>query len=128
MLWVRMPALTLLHQLRLAWPEGHMHRRAFDHGSAMTDTCCMQVPRPDDVKLLLFCLLWPPSCFVSDATDKQGGVAPLSAGPYLLAQASTQITSVHMQVNFGGEPECQAESQWVALACTASSPILSLWR
>ena len=30
------------------------------------------LPRADDVKLLACCLAWPPSCFVSDATDKNG--------------------------------------------------------
>ena len=96
--------------------------------AAQNGTCRLQVPRPDDVKLLLFCLLWPPSCFVSDATDKQGGSAPLRSEQCLLAQASTQVTSMRMQVNFGGELECQAGSQWVALACRASSRIPSSWR
>lgn len=32
----------------------------------------MHVPALDDMKLLVACLAWPPSCFVSDATDKSG--------------------------------------------------------
>ena len=96
--------------------------------AAQMGTCCMQIPRPDDVKLLLFCLLWPPSCFVSDATDRQGGSAPVRSEQCLLAQASIRITSMHLQVNFGGELGCQAESQWVALACRASFRTPSLWR
>ena len=37
--------------------------------------CCrprVQLPRADDIKLLVCCLAWPPSCYVSDATDKNG--------------------------------------------------------
>ena len=49
-------------------------------------------------------------------------------GILLLAQALTRSASMHMQVSFGGELECQAESQWVALACRASFPTLFLWR
>ena len=30
------------------------------------------VPVPSDIKLLAASLMWPPSCFVSDATDKHG--------------------------------------------------------
>ena len=49
----------------------------------------IRVPRADDVKLLVCCLAWPPSCYVSDATDKNGALVvadlhvekqPLSAG------------------------------------------------
>jgi hypothetical protein len=32
----------------------------------------LKVPTFDDTKLLVACLLWPPACFVSDATDAQG--------------------------------------------------------
>ena len=32
----------------------------------------IRVPKADDVKLLVCCLAWPPSCYVSDATDKNG--------------------------------------------------------
>ena len=32
----------------------------------------LKVPTFDDIKLLAACMLWPPACFVSDATDAQG--------------------------------------------------------
>jgi hypothetical protein len=32
----------------------------------------IRIPVLDDVKLLTACLIWPPSCFVSNATDKKG--------------------------------------------------------
>lgn len=36
----------------------------------------LQIPNFADTKLLAACLLWPPVCFVSDATDAQGALAP----------------------------------------------------
>jgi hypothetical protein len=32
----------------------------------------IRIPVLDDVKLLVACLIWPPSCFVSNSTDKKG--------------------------------------------------------
>ena len=32
----------------------------------------IRIPVLDDVKLLVCCLIWPPSCFVSNSTDKKG--------------------------------------------------------
>lgn len=32
----------------------------------------VRLPRADDVKLIFMQLAWPPSCYVSDATDGQG--------------------------------------------------------
>lgn len=32
----------------------------------------VHLPCADDIKLLVCCLAWPPSCYVSDATDKNG--------------------------------------------------------
>lgn len=31
-----------------------------------------RVPATDDIKLLVICLAWPPSCYISDATDVNG--------------------------------------------------------
>ena len=38
----------------------------------LCDCIRLRVPRFDDAKLLAACMLWPPACFVSDATDAQG--------------------------------------------------------
>ena len=38
----------------------------------LCDCVRLQVPVFDDAKLLAACMLWPPACFVSDATDAQG--------------------------------------------------------
>jgi hypothetical protein len=35
----------------------------------------LRLPALNDAKLLLAALVWPPSCFVSDATAKTGGLA-----------------------------------------------------
>jgi hypothetical protein len=32
----------------------------------------VMTPQVDDIKLIVACLAWPPSCFVSDATDRTG--------------------------------------------------------
>ena len=37
----------------------------------------LRIPGFTDISLLAACLLWPPACFVSDATDAQG-MLPLS--------------------------------------------------
>ena len=42
--------------------------RCFWDGKTRT----FRVPVADDVKLLAICLAWPPSCYVSDATDSEG--------------------------------------------------------
>ena len=34
--------------------------------------CTLRVPAFNDTGLLAACLLWPPACFVSDATDAHG--------------------------------------------------------
>lgn len=59
-------------------------RRIWDKATASTQAQLgtavkMPVPRFDDVKLLVACMAWPPSVFVSDATDAQGALPPLSA-------------------------------------------------
>ncbi|KAK9916442.1 hypothetical protein WJX75_002644 [Coccomyxa subellipsoidea] len=52
-------------------------RRIWDKATASTraqlgPALQLPLPRFDDVKLLVACMAWPPSVFVSDATDTQG--------------------------------------------------------
>lgn len=44
---------------------------------ALCECLSLHLPGFTDISLLAGCLLWPPACFVSDATDAQG-VLPLS--------------------------------------------------
>lgn len=54
-------------------------RRIWDKATASTraqlgPALQLPLPRFDDVKLLVACMAWPPSVFVSDATDTQGAI------------------------------------------------------
>ena len=44
----------------------------------LCDCLRLRVPTFDDAKLLAACMLWPPACFVSDATDAKATPSCLS--------------------------------------------------
>ena len=53
----------------------------------LCDCLRLRVPRFDDAKLLAACMLWPPACFVSDATDAQGTPSRSSCWLSLIGQS-----------------------------------------
>ncbi len=44
----------------------------FTHTWELCGCLSLRIPSFTDISLLAACLLWPPACFVSDATDMQG--------------------------------------------------------
>ena len=58
----------------------------------------VHLPRADDVKLLVCCLAWPPSCFVSDATDKNGAPAGTNSHLWVLARCCRTLGSSTVQL------------------------------
>ena len=76
LLVVGVHALAVLLLLRFTPMNGQ--KRIWDKAAAVHDVALfggpvrLRLQRFDDVKLLVACMAWPPSAFVSDATDFQG--------------------------------------------------------
>lgn len=77
--WILLPlgvhAAAVLLLLRFSPGKGqhNIWRKAATATSAQLPASLkLPLPRFDDVKLLVACMAWPPSVYVSDATDTQG--------------------------------------------------------
>lgn len=81
--WALLPlgahAAAVLLLLRFSPCEGQ--RSIWRKATAGAAAARLPLPKCDDVKLLVACMSWPPSVFVSDATDSQGAALCLISAP-----------------------------------------------
>ena len=96
-LGVHVTALLLLLRFSPGKGQRNIWRKASTATSAQLPASVkLPLPRFDDVKLLVACMAWPPSVFVSDATDTQGTIISCTLWGLLTSGIVRQRHSQHI--------------------------------